>query len=76
MDYDIYNRKHRREIQMVDKKAMRVELPVIKKNSGLIDKIKNFYSDENEWKCWSNRDKLYWTITLLILGVAIAIFTL
>lgn len=40
-------------------------------NGGLWNKIKNFYAYENEWKTWSDRDKLYWTITITIIILAI-----
>ena len=36
-------------------------------NGGLRNKVKNFYAYKNEWKVWSDRDKLYWTVTIIIL---------
>lgn len=35
----------------------------------IIKRIKKFYSYENEWKTWSDKDKLYWTITFSIIGI-------
>lgn len=45
------------------------QLEFKKENGGLWNKIKNFYAYENEWETWSDRDKLYWTITIIILAI-------
>jgi len=33
----------------------------------IIQKIKKFYAIENEWHTWSERDKLGWTIIIILI---------